>query len=326
MNYLSKLVPIFILGLTLNTSVCADENYPARPITWIVGGAAGGPTDAVARTMGERMAKALGQSVVIENVGGAGGTIATAKAARAKPDGYTFLLGHVGYVAAAPSLYKKLDYDPTVDFDAVLRFPDIPGVVLVNPSSNFKSLADLIDYAKENPEQVNFGDAGVGSMSNLVAAMLASRSGINITAVPYKGNGPAMMDLLAGRIEAMIDTANTAIPQVRDGKLLALATTGLEPMSLFPGVPAVAQTLPGFEGTVWFGIYGPKGTPQHVIDKLNEAYKKVMDDAEFTQRLVSQGMQLLSDEKYSPASFQEFTAAEIDKYRTIVREANIQPQ
>jgi len=276
--------------------------------------------------MGERMAKALGQSVVIENVGGAGGTIATAKAARAKPDGYTFLLGHVGYVAAAPSLYKKLDYDPTVDFDAVLRFPDIPGVVLVNPSSNFKSLADLIDYAKENPEQVNFGDAGVGSMSNLVAAMLASRSGINITAVPYKGNGPAMMDLLAGRIEAMIDTANTAIPQVRDGKLLALATTGLEPMSLFPGVPAVAQTLPGFEGTVWFGIYGPKGTPQHVIDKLNEAYKKVMDDAEFTQRLVSQGMQLLSDEKYSPASFQEFTAAEIDKYRTIVREANIQPQ
>ena len=238
----------------------------------------------------------------------------------------TFLVGHVGYVAAAPSLYKKLEYNPVTDFDAVFRFPDMPGVVLVNPESPFKMLLELIAYAKKNPEDIDFGDAGVGAVSNLVAAMLACRAGVKIQAVSYKGNGPAMMDLLGGRIESMVDTANTALPQVRNGKLLALATTGLAPMSFFPGVPTVAQTLPGFEGTVWFGIYGPKGTPKYAIEKLYAAYKESMRHDTFARRFVSRGMPSLPPEKYSPASLQAFTADEVNKYRIVVREANIQPQ
>jgi tripartite-type tricarboxylate transporter receptor subunit TctC len=304
----------------------AQDVYPSKPITWIVGGAAGGPTDAVARNFAEQVSRKLGQTIVIENIGGAGGTIATTKVARAQPNGYTFLVGHVGYVAAAPSLYTKLEYNPATDLDAVVRFPDIPGVVLVNANSKFKTLPDLIAYARQNPGKLNFGDAGVGSMSNLVAAMLASRAGTKITAVSYKGNGPAILDVIGGQIDAMIDPANTALPQVRNGKLIALATTGLEPMDLFPGVRPVADTLPGFEGTVWFGIYGPKGTPKPVIDKLHKAYLEAMSDPAFTSKLVSQGMQLLPDAKYAPAAFQQFTLSEIKKYQGVVKDANIQPQ
>jgi tripartite-type tricarboxylate transporter receptor subunit TctC len=302
------------------------QAWPNKPITWIVGGAAGGPTDAVARTVAQQVSVKLGQSIVIENIGGAGGTIASTKVARAKPDGYTFLVGHVGYVAAAPSLYTKLEYNPVKDFDAIFRIPDIPGVVVVNANSPYKTLAEMLAYARQNPGKLNFGDAGVGSMSNLVAAMLASRSGTKITAVSYKGNGPAMLDVIGGTIDGMIDPVNTVLPQVRNGKVRAIAVTSRTGVPQLPGVPPVADLLPGFEGTVWFGIYGPKGTPKPVIEKMHAAYLEAMKDPAFTQKLQEQGMQLLPEAAYAPAAFDAFTESEVKKYQAVIKDANIQPQ
>ena len=326
MNFLKTLAVTGIACIAAGGSAAFAQAWPAKPITWIVGGVAGGPTDALARNVAQQVSLKLGQAIVIENIGGAGGTIATTKVVRAKPDGYTFLVGHVGYVAAAPSLYAKLDYNPVKDLEAIFRIPDIPGVVVVNPNAPFKTLPEMLAWAKQNPGKLNFGDGGVGSMSNLVAAMLASRAGVSITPVSYKGNAPAMLAVIGGTVDGMIDPVNTVLPQVRSGKVRPIAVTSRTPVVQFPGVPPVAELLPGFEGTVWFGIYGPKGTPKPVIEKMHQAYLEAMKDPAFTQKLVDQGMQLLPESAYAPAAFEAFTEAEVRKYQTVVKDANIQPQ
>lgn len=325
-HFFETLAAAALVALTATTGTAFAQAWPNKPITWIVGGAAGGPTDALARNIAQQVSLKLGHPIVIENIGGAGGTIATSKVARAKPDGYTFLVGHVGYVAAAPSLYLKLDYNPVKDLDAIFRFPDIPGVIVVNPNAPFKTLPEMLAWAKQNPGKLNFGDAGVGSMSNLVAAMLGSRAGVSITPVSYKGNAPAMLAVIGGTIDGMIDPVNTVLPQVRSGKVRPIAVTSRMPVVQLPGVPPVADLLPGFEGTVWFGIYGPKGTPKPVIEKMHQAYLDAMKDPAFTQKLVEQGMQLLPESAYAPAAFEAFTESEVRKYQAVVKDANIQPQ
>ena len=190
-----------IVGLALAAPLSHAQTWPARTVTWIVPFAAGGPTDAMARDIAEKVGKQIGQTVIIENAAGAGGTIGATKAARAQPDGYTFLVGHMGYMGAGPSLYKKLNYDPVKSFEAVFRFPDTPLVLLVGPSSPYKNAADLIAAAKANPGKINFGHAGVGSTSHLIAALFASKAGIEVTQVAYKGAAPAMNDLMGGVLQ-----------------------------------------------------------------------------------------------------------------------------
>ena len=197
-----------------STGQAQQTHWPAKPVTWIVPFAAGGPTDAMARDIADRTGKQLGQTILIENVPGAGGTIGSTKAARSAPDGYTFLVGHMGYMAAAPALYKKLSYDPVKDFEAVFRFPDTPMVLMVSAQSPFKDAAALVAHAKAHPGQLNFSNAGVGSASHLVAALFASKAGIRITSVAYKGAGPALNDLMGGQVDAMFDQTNTALPQL----------------------------------------------------------------------------------------------------------------
>jgi tripartite-type tricarboxylate transporter receptor subunit TctC len=302
------------------------QNYPTKPIVWVNPSTAGGPTDTLGRAISERMGSLLGQPIVTENVPGAGGTIGSARVARAAPDGYTFLVGHVGYIAAAVSLYKKLPYDPLKEFDAVFRLPNMPGVLVVNPDAPFKTLPELIDYAKKNPGKVNFADGGVGTMSNLVVSMLASRAGIEVTQISHKGNAPALVSVMGGHTDAMIEPPNTSVPQVKAGRLRALATTATQALDYLPGVPPVAQYYPGFDGTIWFGIYAPKGTPRHAIDRLHEAYLKVIRDPEVQKRMVEQGMQLLPEAEYGTDVFQKHTADEIEKYREVIRAAKIEPQ
>ncbi|WP_332751080.1 tripartite tricarboxylate transporter substrate-binding protein [Hydrogenophaga sp.] len=319
---------IFKLGFCIAASACSllasAQTWPTKTITWVVPFAAGGPTDAMARSIADRVSKNVGQGIIIENVGGAGGTIGATKAARASPDGYTFLVGHLGYMAAAPSLYPKLAYDPIKDFDAVFRFPDTPMVLLVPTSSPHKSAADLIAFAQKTPGRVTFGHAGVGSTSHLVAAMFTNKAGIDVTTVPYRGAAPAMNDLIGGMVDAMFDQTNTALPQVQSGRVRAIAITSQHPIAQFPGVAALAEkTLPSFEASTWYGLYAPKGTPTDVINKLHQAYVKALTDSAWTKQMADQGVRLLSDGQYAPAEFSKHTAAEVARWRQVTTEAKI---
>lgn len=318
-------VAAFAASMLVSASASA-QTFPTRPIVWVNPSTAGGPTDTLGRVISERMAQILGQPIVTENVPGAGGTIGSAKAARAAPDGYTYLVGHVGYMAAAVSLYKKLPYDPVKDFDAVIRLPNMPGVLIINPSLPFKTLTELVAYAKANPGKLNFADGGVGTMSNLVVSMLAAQAGIQVGQISHKGNAPAMLAVMGGHADAMIEPPNTSVPQVKAGKLRAIAVTSLTQLEYLPGVAPVAKDYAGFDGTIWFGIYAPKGTPRPVIDTLHQAYLKVIKDPTMRQRMLDSGMQLLPEADYSPDALQKYTANEIDKYRDVIRAAKIEPQ
>lgn len=302
----------------------ANAAYPERAMTWIVPFAAGGPTDAMARNIANRLSQELGESIVIENAPGAGGTIGTTKASRAPADGYTFLVGHIGYMAAAPSLYSSLRYDPVKDFDAVFRFPDTPLVLLTGEKSNFKNAEELIDFAKKNPGELNFSTAGVGSTSHLVAAMFAANAGIDIQTIAYRGAGPALNDLMGGQVDAMFDQTNTALPQVNGGKVRALGLTSAERMPQFPDVPTMREgAIPDFQVSTWYGLYAPKGTPREAIDTLFAAYQKIMQDKEFTGKMEAQGILLLPNEQYSPEVFQKHTEDEGVRWKSVIEKAGI---
>ncbi|OZI60531.1 tripartite tricarboxylate transporter substrate-binding protein [Bordetella genomosp. 11] len=305
----------------------AAADYPSHAITWIVPFAAGGPTDAMARNIANRVGQELKQTILIENVAGAGGTIGAAKAAKSTPDGYTFLVGHVGYMAAAPSLYQRLQYDPVKDFEAVFRFPDTPLVLLVGAGSPQKDVKSLVAYARANPGKLNFGNAGVGSTSHLVAAMFAAQAGIEITPIAYKGAGPAMNDLMGGQVDAMFDQTNTALPQTRGDKVRALALTSTSRMAQFPNVPTVAESaVPGFQASTWYGLYAPKGTPRQAIDTLYAAWQQALKDKDFTGKMSDQGIQLLDPAQYAPAALQSFTAEEVKRWTGVIEQAHIPKQ
>ena len=308
------------------TQLAHAQAWPTKTVTWIVPFAAGGPTDAMARDIADKVGKQIGQTVIIENAAGAGGTIGAAKAARASADGYTFLVGHMGYMGAGPSLYKKLSYDPVKDFEAVFRFPDTPLVLLVPTSSPYKTASDRIADAKAKPGKINFGNAGVGSTSHLIAALFEAKAGIDVTQVSYKGAGPAINDLIGGQVQAMFDQSNTALPQVAGGRLRAIALTSLTPMQQqYPGVPTLAEkAIPGFEAATWYGLYAPKGTPRDIVQKMHQAYLKALQDKEWTKRMTTQGINLLPEAQYAPDAFAKHTAAEVERWRKVTTDAKIQ--
>ena len=313
-----------LVALAVGTNAATAQAYPSRTITWVVPFAAGGPTDALARDIADKVAKPLGQQIIIDNQAGAGGTIGSGKTAKASPDGYTFLVGHLGYMSAAPALYKKLTYDPVKDFEPVFRFPDTPLVLLVPKSSPYKTAAELIAYAKKNPGKLNFGNAGVGSTSHLIAALFASRAGIQVTQVPYKGAAPAMNDLIAGQVDAMFDQTNTALPQVAGGRVVPLALTSTQRMAQFPNVATLAEgALPGFEAATWYGLYAPKGTHKDVIQKVHQAYLTALGDKAWSKKMADLGIQMLPETQYAPVAFGKHTVAEVDKWRKVATEANI---
>ena len=309
---------------TLASVPAYAQNYPDRVVTWVVPFAAGGPTDGMARVIAERVAKQLGQTIIIDNAPGAGGTVGATKVARAKPDGYTLLVGHVGYMAAAPSLYKKLQYDPVKDFEPVFRFPDTPMVLVVKKDSAAKDLKSFLEQARKQPDKVTLGNAGTGSTSHLVAALFASAADVKISLIPYKGAGPALNDVMGGQIDGMFDQSNTILPQLGGGRVSAIAVTSRQRLPQLPNVPTVQESgVKDFEAATWYGIYAPKGTPKPVIDKLAAAYAKVMADKEFTSKLQEQAIQLLPEDQYGPAAFGKHTAAEVERWRTVITKANI---
>ncbi|MGK6308709.1 tripartite tricarboxylate transporter substrate binding protein BugD [Variovorax sp. DT-64] len=300
------------------------QTYPTKPVTWIVPFAAGGPTDALARSIAERVARELGQPIVIDNSAGAGGTIGAAKAARATPDGYTMLVGHMGYMGAAPALYKKLSYDPVKDFEPVFRFPDTPLVLMVRKEHPAKDIQGLIDFGKKNPDKLFISNAGVGSSSHLIAALVASAANIKVTLVPYKGAGPALVDVIGGRVDGIFDQTNTALPQITESKVRALAVTSKVRLPQLKDVPTLAETvLPGFEASTWYGIYAPKGTPKAALDKVQQAYLKAMMDKAFTDKMASQAIQMLPTEQYTGAALGKHTEAEVARWKAVAAKTHI---
>lgn len=318
-----KKVSAFALALISTLSI-AQGDYPNRPITWVVPFAAGGPTDALARSIADVTSRQIGQSIIIDNVPGAGGTIGATKVARATPDGYTFLVGHMGYMGAAPALYKKLSYDPVADFEATFRFPDTPLVLMVRNNHPAKNVKELYDYAKKNPDQVFLGNAGLGSSSHLIAALVANSAGVDVKHVPYKGAGPALIDVVGGQIDGMYDQTNTAFPQITEKRVRALAVTSKNRLPQLKDVPTLNETiLPGFEASTWYGIYAPKGTPKPIVDKMQNAFLKAMKDKAYTDKLQSQAIQLLPEQQYLGSSLAKHTEAEVARWKAVAAKSNI---
>ncbi|WP_434034930.1 tripartite tricarboxylate transporter substrate binding protein BugD [Cupriavidus sp. a3] len=309
----------------LTTALSAHaQAWPSKPITWIVPFAAGGPTDALARNIAERVSREVGQSIIIDNSPGAGGTVGAAKAARAAADGYTMLVGHMGYMGAAPALYKKLPYDPVKDFAPVFRFPDTPMVLMVRKDHPAKDVKAFVEYGKRNPGKLFISNAGMGSTSHLIAVMFASAAGIKVSLVPYKGAGPALIDVIGGQVDGMFDQTNTALPQITESKVRPLAVTSASRVSQLKDVPTLAETVvPGFEAATWYGIYAPKGTPQPIIEKMQAAYLKVMKDKAFTDRLSAQAIQMLPADKYTASALGKYTEAEVARWKVVAAKANI---
>jgi tripartite-type tricarboxylate transporter receptor subunit TctC len=306
--------------------VAFGQGYPERPITLVVPFAAGGATDTLARQFAERMGRNARQPIIVENIAGAGGTVGATRVAKAKADGYTLLVGHVGYMAAAPGLYKQLAYDPVQDFDAVARFPDTPMVLIAARSGPHQRLDSLVDLARRNPGRLNIANAGVGSAGHLVAALFAAALKIDVVHVSYKGNAPALTDILAGQVDCMFDQSNTALPQVKGGKVVALAVTSRERIPQMPDVPTLAESvLPGFDASTWYGLYGPKGMPREAIAWLVARFNETMQDAEFTAKLVEQGYVLIKPELRGPEALAAHTRREVELWSKVIADAKIPP-
>ena len=288
----------------------AAQDFPTRPITLIVPYTPGGGNDAMARVVADKMSIALGQQIVIENRGGAGGSIATRQVARAAPDGYTLGLGGTGTLAIDPTLYPNVGYDPRKDFAPVGLIATSALIVLVNPSVPAKTLAEFIAYAKAEPGKINYASAGSGSGIHLGTELLAYMAGIKMTHIPYKGSAPALTDLIGGHVALYFSSLPPAIGLVREGKVRALAVTGPTRAKVFPDIPTVAEAaLPGFEAVLHYGIVAPAGTPRPVIDKLNAAMRTALASPDVQARIDTDGAEPM-------ASTPEQYAADIDREET----------
>ena len=310
-------------SLVATGAAVAQAAFPAKPVTVVVPFSAGGPTDVVARLIGVPMGKALGQTVIIDNALGAGGTIAAAKVARAAPDGYTIFLHHMG-MSTAPALYRKLSFDPLKDFEYIGQVVDVPMTLLGRkdlPANNFK---ELQAYVKANGNKVTLANAGLGAVSHLCGLLFMSQMGVELTTVPYKGTGPAMNDLLGGQVDLLCDQTTQTVPFIKDGRIKVYGVTTHNRLGSLPNVPTLdEQGLKAFEVKVWHGMYAPKGTPKEVIDKLNAALKTAMADPHVKQRLAELSSDIPSADRMTPEGLRTHLTAEIAKWGPVIKKAGI---
>ena len=286
------------------------QDFPTRPITLVVPYSAGGGNDIMARVAAEKMSPLLGQQIVIENRGGAGGSIATRAVAKAAPDGYTLGLGGTGTLTINPSLYGNVGYDPRKDFAPIGLIGTSALVLVIHPSIPANNLKELIAYAKANPRKLSYASAGVGSGIHLAAEYFRFQAGIEMIHVPYKGSGPALNDLVGGHVSMYFSSMPPAIQLVKDGRLRALGVTGLARSPIFPELPTIAESaLPGFEAVLHYGIVAPAGTPKPIVDKLNAALREALAAPDTRERMAADGTEPL-------ASTPEEYAADIDKEET----------
>lgn len=292
------------------------QKYPEKPIRMIVPFAPGGGTDVLARFLSAKLSENLGTSLVIENRGGAGGTIGAELAARAAPDGYTILFTSASY-SFNPSLYSKLGYDPLKDFKPITLIAMVPHLLVVHPSLPVKNVRELIALARKRPGEVFYGSGGVGSSVHLAAVLFVSLAKVNFTHVPYKGGGPAMIGVMAGEASVMFPTMQSVMPHVRSGRLRALAISITSRSPALPEVPTVAESgLPGYDATGWYGMLAPTGTPQTAIDRLHAGVVAILNIPELKQRLAAEGAIAVGN---TPEQFDKFIRQEIAKWAKLIQ-------
>jgi len=299
------------------------QNYPTKVITIVVPFAAGGPTDTLARLIAVPMSKTLKQQVIVENVVGAGGTIAANRVAKASPDGYTLLLHHIGH-STAPALYRKLPYDAIKDFEPIGLVNEVPMTLVAKKDFPPKDLKELISYVKANKDKINLANAGVGAASHLCGMLFMSAIQTELTTVPYNGTGPAMNDLLGGQVDLMCDQTTNTTSQIKAEKIKVYGVTTLKRMATLPGVPTLDEAgLKGFEVDVWHGVYAPKATPKPAIDKLTNALQDALKDSNVKQRFSELGAEPVGLDRAPPHALEKHLKAEIEKWSPIIKKAGV---
>src|SRR5262245_11771387 len=299
-----------------------SQSWPNKPIRLFVGFAPGGGTDIVARALAPKMSEVLGQQIVVENRPGASGTIAADLTAKSPADGYTLLMGHSNSNAIAPFVFSKVPYDAGKDFTPITYIGYVPNVLVVNPSVPAKSVAELIEIAKAKPGTYTYASSGIGSTQHLAGALFAKITETELNHIPYKGSGPAVVDLIAGQVNMNFDTMPPVLPHIRDGKLRALAISTPQRLTQLPDVPTFGEVgIRGFDVTNWYSVMGPKDLPKDIVAKVNDAVKKAMADPEIRPKLEAQGVQFGGAQ--TPEEFSAFVKAELAKYQKLVKELNI---
>lgn len=310
-----------VAGLVAPAS--AQVPFPDRPISLVVPFAAGGPTDVVARMIAIPMSKSLGQTVLVENTVGAGGTIAATRVARAAPNGYTIFIHHMG-MSTAPALYKKLAFDPLKDFEYIGQVVDVPMTLLARKDFPANNLQELQAYLKINKEKVSLANAGLGAVSHLCGLLFMSQLGVELNTIPYKGTGPAMNDLLGGQVDLLCDQTTQTVPMIKEGRVKVFGVTTLKRLSALPNVPTLdEQGMKGFEVKVWHGMYAPKGTPKPVLDKITAALQTAMQDPMVKQRMADLSSEIAPADKINANGLKSHLEAEIAKWGPVIKKSGI---
>ena len=307
-----------VLGSTL---AFAADPFPSKPIKMVVPFAAGGPTDIVARLMAQAMSTDLKQQVIVENVGGAGGTVGAGQVARAAPDGYTVLLHHIGQ-ATSPALYRNLPYKPTEDFAPIGLVNEVPMTLVAKKDFPAKDLKELIQHVKTNKDKVTYANAGLGAASHLCGMLFMSAIDTAVTTVPYKGTGPAMNDLLGGQVDFMCDQTTNTTSQIKADKVKVYGVTTKSRVPSLPNVPTMNEAgMPGFEVSIWHALYAPKGTPKPVVDRLNKALVAALKDENVKTRFAELGTEPVPVNRATPEVLAKHLKAEIDKWAPVIKKA-----
>ena len=309
--------------LGLLTGSASAQTYPTKPITLVVPFAAGGPTDIVARTLAASMTKVMGQTVVVENKTGAGGTIASAYVAKAPADGYTFLIHHNG-MATAPALYRKLNSNPLTDFEYVSQAVDVPMTLIARKDFPASNMSELITYLKANSSKVNLANAGLGAVSHLCGMLLQQALGVDLTTVPFQGTGPALNALLGGQVDLLCDQTTNTVPHIKAGTVKMYGVTTKQRIKALPDQPTLSEGgLKDFEVVVWHGVYATKGTPAAAIEKFGSVLRAGMKDPNFVSRMADLGAEMTPDAKQTPEGLRTWLNSEVNKWGPIIRKAGV---
>jgi tripartite-type tricarboxylate transporter receptor subunit TctC len=319
-----KLLSLVAMTAALLASFAAGaQDYPSKPITIVVPAAAGGPTDTLARTLAASMGPVLKQTFVMDNSGGAGGIIGINKAAKAKPDGYTLLLYHIG-MSTSPALYRKLPYDTLNDFDYIGRVADVPMLLIARKGMPATNFPELLAYIKANQDKISYAHAGVGSAAFLCGLLFQASTQTGFITVGYKGTGPAMNDLVGGQVDFMCDQATNSLPQVKSGNVKIYGVTTSTRLPSLPDVPTLdEQGLKGFELVVWNGLFAPRGTPKAALDKLVAALQVAVQDPAFRARMADLSSEPASLAGATPEALRDLLKAEVEKWTPIIKKAGV---
>ena len=302
----------------------AQPAYPVKPIRLVVPFAPGGSTDTIARLIGQKLDEALGQQVIIDNRPGAGGNLGVDYVAKSAPDGYTLIFGHVGTFGFGPSLYAKLPYDPIRDFAPVALFAMVPNMLVVHPSLPASNVKELVALARARPGQLNYGSSGNGSASHLATEYFKLLSKTDITAIPYKGTGPLVTDLIAGQTSLTITGVPPLYPHVQSGRLRALAVGSVKRLPLLPSLPTIAEAgVPGYESSTWFGPLAPAKTPREIIVRLNVELMKMLQRPDVRARFAAEGIEALGS---TPEEFGTYIKSEIERWSRVIKAAHVRPE